>query len=73
MLDIGIKMDGNNTTLVQEYNRERIRVLLPVDILYSLILLVGVVGNMFVIVIYTLKMKKRPTRIAIFHSNFGIL
>ena len=51
-------MDRNQTELLQEYSRERIRVLLPVDILYSVILLVGVVGNIFVIVIYTLKMKR---------------
>ena len=51
-------MDGNHTYLLQEYKREIIRVLLPIDILYSVILLVGVVGNIFVIVIYALQMKK---------------
>ena len=51
-------MDGNDTYLLQEYSREIIRVLLPIDILCSIILLTGVIGNIFVIFIYAIKMRK---------------
>ena len=51
-------MDGNHTYLLQEYSGKITRILLPIDILCSIIILFGVIGNIFVLILYAIRMKK---------------
>ena len=51
-------MEENHTNLILEYGREIAIASLPVDILLSVVLVVGIVGNVFVIFIFATKMRK---------------
>ena len=51
-------MEGNHTYLLGEYDREIAKTLLPVDIILSIVLMVGIIGNTFVIFIFATKMRK---------------
>ena len=51
-------MEKNHTNLILEYGREIAIASLPVDILLSVVLVVGIIGNVFVIFIFATKMRK---------------
>ena len=51
-------MDGNYSYLVQEYSSEILKALLPLDILYSVVIIAGIIGNITVIFTYATKMRK---------------
>ena len=51
-------MEENHTYLIQEYGRDIARALLPIDILLSVVLVAGIIGNTFVIFIFATKMRK---------------
>ena len=51
-------MEDNHTHLLEEYGRDMARVVLPIDILLSIVLVTGIIGNMFVIFIFATKMRK---------------
>ena len=51
-------MDGNNTYLIEEYGSDIVSAFLPIDVIFSIILVAGIIGNMFVIFIYAIKMRK---------------
>ena len=53
-----IQMEGNYTYLLGEYSKDIVNALLPMNILFSIILVSGVIGNVFVIFIYATKMRK---------------
>ena len=50
-------MQGNQTFLSQEYGRDIARAFLPIDIILSIVLLLGIIGNIFVIFIFATKMR----------------
>ena len=51
-------MEENHTFLIREYGRDIARALLPIDILLSVVLVAGIIGNTFVIFIFATKMRK---------------
>ena len=51
-------MEDNHTYLLREYERDIIKMLVPVDIFLSIVLMVGIIGNIFVIFIFATKMRK---------------
>ena len=53
-----VLMEDNHTNLILEYNRDIAIASLPVDILLSVVLVVGIIGNVFVIFIFATKMRK---------------
>ena len=57
-------MEGNHTVLLLEYGKGISKALLPIDILLSIVLVAGILGNVFVIFIFATKMRqdKRGSR-----------
>ena len=51
-------MEDNHTYLLREFERDIIKTLVPVDIFLSIVLIVGIIGNIFVIFIFATKMRK---------------
>ena len=51
-------MDRNLTLLTEEYGRDVAKALLPNTVLHSIINAMGIIGNLFMIFMYTLTMKK---------------
>ena len=63
--------DNHTYYLLREYERDIIKALFPVDIFLSIVLVVGIIGNTFVIFMFATKMRKYKKRSTVFHSNFG--
>ena len=51
-------MEENHTHLSEEYGRDIARILLPIDILLSMFLVTGTLGNVFIIFTFATKMRK---------------
>ena len=51
-------MEENHTYPLQEYGRDIARALMPIDILLSVVLVAGIIGNVFVIFIFSTKMRE---------------
>ena len=50
-------MEDNVTYLLREYDRDIALTFLPVNIFLSIVLIVGIIGNTFVIFIFATKMR----------------
>ena len=51
-------MEDNHTYLIQEYGRDIARAMMPIYIFISVVLVTGIIGNVFIIVTFATKMRK---------------